>query len=559
MKRSLRRSRLLPRLRVFLSGALFLATLTIPVTPAQATMTFVISGRGYGHGIGLSQWGAKGYADKGWTYGAILRHFYQGTSVTYDALVSTGTVKVNLDPSANSSNGGYTRSSWTLSPGHSGGRLLVSGHADNLVPNAAYVFTPVGSSVKVRLASGTASFTVSRYVDVKERGLTTSLVRVAEGTGIYGRANQAHRGVLKLTPNNSSSAPRLKLVGFLPMDAYLYGVVPAESPSSWPREALRAQAVAARSYAKTTGGEMYCTTSHQAYLGFNGEAAATTQAVKDTAGRLVTYAGAVVKAFFFSSSGGHTANIEDVWSSAIPQPYYRGVDDADIGAGSSLAASWGTPIRYTDSALAAKLRSYDARDGVYQYTPQGTAMLTAISIGRADGDFARSVTMSWSGGAITIAKGDWFRAALGLRSTKFFISRESSTKRTEQNDKRVVYTSSWRTAFSTVHSGGSYSYSSRTSATATVRFNGTSLAIIGPRYPHFGRANVYVDGRYVRTISAYSATSRFKQRLFSATGLSSTTTHTVTVKVTGTRDAASKGVCFGLDAIDIDGGDTLVP
>ena len=115
------------------------------------------------------------------------------------------------------------------------------------------------------------------------------------------------------------------------MESYLRGVVPHEMSASWPAEALKAQACAARAYAERSRNpgeafDVYCTTRDQAYGGVRSEAAATNAAVKGTAGVVPKYDGAPIAAFYFSTSGGHTENIENVWQTS-PIPYLKGVDD----------------------------------------------------------------------------------------------------------------------------------------------------------------------------------------------------------------------------------------
>lgn len=118
----------------------------------------------------------------------------------------------------------------------------------------------------------------------------------------------------------------------LPFEQYLYGVVPAEMPSSWHMEALKAQAVAARNYGilsigkHTKDGFDVCNGTHcQAYRGFGHENERTNQAVNETAGKLVLYNDKLITTYFHSSSGGRTENSENVWSA--PYPYLVGVDD----------------------------------------------------------------------------------------------------------------------------------------------------------------------------------------------------------------------------------------
>ena len=127
------------------------------------------------------------------------------------------------------------------------------------------------------------------------------------------------------------SGSGFKVVNRLLLEGYLRGVVPRESPSSWPQAALRAQAVAARSYAvrgiKDQGDfDLYCTVASQVYNGYDGEADSTNAAVKATAGVVPTSGGRPIVAYFFSTSGGHTENIENVWGGS-PVPYLKGVSD----------------------------------------------------------------------------------------------------------------------------------------------------------------------------------------------------------------------------------------
>jgi stage II sporulation protein D len=118
------------------------------------------------------------------------------------------------------------------------------------------------------------------------------------------------------------------------LEAYLYSVVGAEAIPSWPQEALKAQSVAARTYAiykmNTSGNRIYdldTTTRTQVYKGLESEFTSTHDAVNATEGQIMTFNGKAILAVFHSSSGGHTENVEDVWNSALP--YLRGVVDYD--------------------------------------------------------------------------------------------------------------------------------------------------------------------------------------------------------------------------------------
>jgi stage II sporulation protein D len=129
------------------------------------------------------------------------------------------------------------------------------------------------------------------------------------------------------------------------LDDYVRGVIAAEMPSSWGPQALDTQAVAARTYAITTdvaGGfyNLYPDTRSQMYRGVSAETPATDAAVAATAGQVVTFNGAPVVTYFFSSSGGHTENVEDAWPGASAAPWLRGVPDPYDGAGGDPYHHW---------------------------------------------------------------------------------------------------------------------------------------------------------------------------------------------------------------------------
>lgn len=128
----------------------------------------------------------------------------------------------------------------------------------------------------------------------------------------------------------------LTAVNVVPIEEYLYGVVPYEMPASWPMEALKAQAVCARSYALLKAGyhpetdikrgyRMVDTVQSQVYGGTTHEHARSNAAVDATKGQTLCYENRTVAGYFFSTSGGHTENVEDVWGS--PKEYLQGVPD----------------------------------------------------------------------------------------------------------------------------------------------------------------------------------------------------------------------------------------
>src|SRR2546430_2068641 len=133
-------------------------------------------------------------------------------------------------------------------------------------------------------------------------------------------------------PPRSTLFPYTTLFRSLPLDEYVRGVVAGEMPHRWSIAALEAQAVAARSYALATlkpGAhfDTYDDTRSQVYGGIAYETARTNIAVARTAGKVLTWNGHIATTYFFSTSGGRTADVHEVWPRVPAVPYLRSVDD----------------------------------------------------------------------------------------------------------------------------------------------------------------------------------------------------------------------------------------
>ena len=286
-------------LSLVLAGAGLAAA--VPAT-AQAADRFYVYGRGYGHGVGMSQYGAYGYAQHGWTYDEILGHYYQGTDLS--AADPSIRVRVLL---------GTERGRVRVTHASSAGARKLNARANyTLVPSSGNRVTLLRGSRRVaRFASGVTFRGPKNSVRLRDRTMN----------GVLG----GFRGGLRV----ERGAGGLRIVNVLGVDAYVQGVVAGEMPSSWAPEALKAQATAARSYALTSGAgtrELYPDTRSQVYSGMSGETPTTNAAVKATRGKIVTYRGDPVTTFFFSTSGGITENVENVFGGS-PAPYLRSVKD----------------------------------------------------------------------------------------------------------------------------------------------------------------------------------------------------------------------------------------
>jgi stage II sporulation protein D len=278
---------------------LALALCLAPAAAADARVSWIVNGRGFGHGVGMSQYGAYGFALHGKGHRFILGHYYRGT--TLGELEGPRIVRVLTDVS-----GGDVR--------FSGARGACGVRLD---PRRAYAAQRVGGSVRLRGPSG-------RRLANCGSGLR------AAGTGSVRIGPTLYRGALEVVPTESDPGS-LNAINAVPLDQYLKAVVPNESPPSWPLAALRAQAIAARSYALTgqidgNGFDLYEDTRSQVYEGMESEDPRTTRAVEETRGVVLRYGGEVAQAFFSACSGGHTESAENVFFGPAV-PYLVGVPD----------------------------------------------------------------------------------------------------------------------------------------------------------------------------------------------------------------------------------------
>jgi SpoIID/LytB domain protein len=286
-------------------------------TPGPVTLpaSITVFGRGYGHGVGLSQYGAKGRALAGQSAATILAHYYKGTSI---ATISNVQVRVlvlqSFAATATNPVQVYGRgASWSI-----------DGIAKTFPVDARLRFIPTVSGttttwkVIVTASDGTTLHS----------GATSSSIRVRSGSGTTLQlwstpsAYDRFRGVLRLIGDTNGTS-KVNVVNELPMESYLKGVVPAEISAAWPVESIRAQSIAARSYAEyrlhpTTGTfDVYNDTRSQVYLGYLSEKSATSAAIAATAGKVLrSSSGAKVTALFHSAGGGATENNENVFVSA---------------------------------------------------------------------------------------------------------------------------------------------------------------------------------------------------------------------------------------------------
>jgi stage II sporulation protein D len=362
--------------------------LVMLAAPAEAAVRHVIRGAGFGHGIGMSQYGAYGFALEGGDHQEILAHYYRGTHLS---TAPSRPVRVLLQP-----NDPYIRVRGATSVG---GRRL---RADR-----TYVARESRGAVLVTSSSGRR---VARVADGAQFKGPNALRLL--GPALNYISNGLYRGAVEIRIEGAG----VTAINVLDIDTYVRGVVAGEMPSSWPFEALKAQAVTARTYAlatrKTTGlFDQYPDTRSQVYRGVTGESVRSDAAVRDTAGRILTYDGEPAVTYYFSTSGGHTENVEFSFVGSLSKPWLVGVPDP-----------------------------YDTQSPYHRWTVDTSAAALDRAL-RAPGRFKAVKVLSrgvsprvvrarviGSAGS-TVLTGPTIRARLGLRDSWFTFVRVSSKVR----------------------------------------------------------------------------------------------------------------------------------
>src|SRR6266542_4367104 len=352
---------------------------TGPAAPARVdapkttgTATFVVTGHGWGHGVGMSQYGAYGYAQKGVGYAKIVLHYFPGTEL---GAAPVSRVRV----------------------------LLTSGVAKLPISSAADFRVKDATGVTHDVAAG--NYTLTPALKLKVDGVATATALPGPLLFQPGAAplqlKHQYRGSIQV----DLVSGKLRAINMVGLEQYLYGVVPSEMPYTWHPEALKAQAVAARSYAlamrRSGAFDLYPDTRSQVYLGLDHEKPSTNAAIDATAGKVVLFEGQVAKTFFFSTSGGRTASAEDVWGE--PVPYLVSVPDPYDSI--SPYHDWG-PFAFTGAKLAKKLKM---KGRVVDLQPEVNSS-------------GRIKVLNVVGSKNTLAvQGADLRRRLGLRSTWFSV------------------------------------------------------------------------------------------------------------------------------------------
>ncbi len=366
----------------------------ILAVPPKATIT--LSGHGYGHGHGMSQYGAEGAARAGLGYRDIIGFYYSGT----DWGTASGPIKVLVSRDTTDD-------------------LVVMTRKGLSVRNTATQekwLLPANGATQWRLIADKANRTVVSHRS--GRGRWRKLMAFAGDGEFFAKgapialvtpsSTVAYRGKLRAASPVPGSVAR-DTVNILGLDRYVRGVVPLEIPASWSPEAVRAQAVAARTYAsyerahRRAGHYQVCDTSScQVYGGRSAEDPRSDDAVAATAGEALTVAGQPAFTQFASSSGG--------WTSAGSVPYLAAREDPYDGWAGNPVHAWTKEL--TDATFEAKWPRIGNLTQLVVDTRDGN--------GEWGGRVAK-LTIVGDQGTVTVS-GDTARSVLGLRSTWFTFS-----------------------------------------------------------------------------------------------------------------------------------------
>ena len=287
-----------------IAGIAAMALLLCAAPVSSAAVRWVAKGHGFGHGAGMSQYGAYGYAIRGVGYETILKHYFQGTTLE---AAPAQVVRVLL----------------TISGGDVGFRKASAACGRNLNPDHSYRARLSGGNVRLLSRHGRPLANCGSKLRAHGGGRVT-----ISGLGPY-------RGALEVVPTSGGGS--LNVIDALTVDKYVQGVIAAEMPPSWPLEALKVQAVAARSYALSTGVdgngfELYDDARSQVYRGIRGETGRTNRAASATTGQVLEYGGEIARTYYSACSGGQTENVEFAFIGSDPIPYLKGVDDPYDGS-----------------------------------------------------------------------------------------------------------------------------------------------------------------------------------------------------------------------------------
>ncbi|PKM51738.1 MAG: hypothetical protein CVV02_05605 [Firmicutes bacterium HGW-Firmicutes-7] len=312
--------------------------------------------------------------------------------------------------------GSATQGIWKVYIGDATSEAEAISLKDTLQSNIGGTYEVVGDNgLRTLLKVGKEKEIVIENSNIHSSFSTNELTK---GIAVINLGNRAYRGSMEVGRYNKKGVTAINVIG---LEEYLYGVVPSEIVSSWPKESLKAQAVAARSftvYTTTTSNKypneayMLCDTSiSQVYKGFTGETATCNAAIDETFNQVLYYDNKVIPAYYFSASGGHTEDSQNVWSGTVA--YLKGVPD--LYETQPASQPWIQAMSANE--IETSLSKYNINIGRIV-----DVQVTAYS----DAGRAMSLNVIGTAGSHQLSK-ETMRSWLGLKSRKFTLVKSTDT------------------------------------------------------------------------------------------------------------------------------------
>ena len=396
------------------ASILIMAALLAP-QQAMADKAFKFYGGGYGHGVGMSQYGAYGLAKKGWSRSSIIRWYYKGTSLD------------TRNPPKSKFRVGLLqrRGSFTLRARKDSFKLAIEGEGtvDTVARDDSRRIVISGGKYKIYDGDKLKGTFGASNADLRALYTDTGAAVKVKQWG-----HKARRGHLEF---NIVSSTRADLVAVVDPEQYLWGL--GEVPSSWPMKTLEVQADAGRTYAYRVvsgGNRTGCScdilgdTRDQNYVGWDKEAGADgdrwVKAVKNTAKQVITYGGDLTTTFYSSSSGGWVEAVGAVWGGS--KPYLKASCDPGDYTGANPNRVWKSSLM--GKSVARKLRSR------YGWSIRRVTGITVTDRGKGGYVSEARITGKRVGGGTGswMATGERLRVGLGLKSARFWVNQNRLVK-----------------------------------------------------------------------------------------------------------------------------------
>jgi len=412
--------RMFRKLAVALSAVLLASGIPLSANAVEISAAFSFLGSGYGHGVGMSQIGARAKAINGESATAILNYYYFGTTV--ETATDTQILRINI---------GHLLTSAKVRSDSNGAALqLFAEDLSETQTAPALLAIPSKTTLNIALVNGQLNLSTTRGSKINQ--VATGSVFTLRWSGT--RYLEGSPTVLSVTTNalvnryrhgqiqfkiikDKVLGKRLEIINSVRLqDEYLWGI--SEVPSLWPTAALQAQAIASRTYAiaKSTklrsacDCHLYGSISDQSFVGYAKEGEPKygqlwKSAVDSTQGQIITYQGVPITAYFTSSTGGATETSEHAWGTATA--YTQSVPDtasADIKLNPKFA-TWSRTVAQSVIAAAFLLPDVISLQ-VLSLNPAGTV---------------DQIEATSSAGATVILTGETFRSRSKLPSAWFSI------------------------------------------------------------------------------------------------------------------------------------------